>query len=114
MKMAKRKTAQNLLRTSPIPRCSQIKYLVVCCEGLAWPSKHSDQLGRASTVVTNRNNIAQRTPFVFPDGSKDINEIVCSAAARKDDYSLGLGVASHCCRCPEEEQRFERQNDVGL
>jgi hypothetical protein len=63
-----------------------------------WASKDADELRRASTVIADRDNIAERAFFVLPHRLEHVDQVVCSAAAREDDNALGLEAAVDCWR----------------
>lgn len=71
--------------------------LAVCTH--TWSSKDSDQLRRASTVVTDRNDIAERTLLAFSNFSKDVDEVVRCASAGEDHDTFRL-----CCHRGDMEE----------
>lgn len=80
---------------------------VVVYRARTWSTKHPDELGRASAIVAYWDYIAQRTLFVFPHRLEDVDEVICSAAAGKNNDSFGLEVAVahlHGCRCAAIER----------
>ena len=53
-----------VLLTSPIP--ATVSVVLLLHKMLrTWPSENAYQLRRASAVITDRNDVAQRAPFVF-------------------------------------------------
>lgn len=56
--------------------------------GGTWASENTDQLAATSTIVRDGNHVAEFEVIGFPDALKDIYEIVCSAAAGKDDDAV--------------------------
>jgi hypothetical protein len=60
------------------------------CGIRTWSAEYSDQLRRASTVVADRNDIAQQALLVFSYGLEYIDKVVCSTAPREDDNAFRL------------------------
>ena len=54
-----------------------------------WPSENAYQLRRASAVITDRNDVAQRAPFVFSYFLEHIDQIVGCAAAGENNNAFG-------------------------
>jgi hypothetical protein len=83
-----------------------------------WPAKHSYQLRWAAAIIADRDDVAQRTLFVFSHGGEDINKVIRSTAAGKDDNALGFEVAIHLHGCRYAaaggEESLGRHDDVGL
>lgn len=65
-----------------------------------WSSKYPDQLRRAAAIVAYRNDIAQWTLLVLSDRLENVDKVVCSTTAGKDNYAFGLDAAvGHLHRC---------------
>ena len=57
---------------------------------LTWATEDAYELRRASAIITNRDDVAQGAPLVFPDRLEDIDQVVCCASSRKDNNAFGL------------------------
>jgi hypothetical protein len=68
-----------------------------------WPAEDAYQLRRASAIITNRDDVAQRALLVFSHSLEDVNQIVSSAATREHDDAFGFDATvavavGHLCR----------------
>jgi hypothetical protein len=77
-----------------------------------WTAKYSYQFRRASTIVADRDDIAQLALLALAYRVEYIDEVVCSAAAREDDQALRLVVA-HCYVVRGKRVESEESCDLG-
>jgi hypothetical protein len=66
-----------------------------------WSAKDPNELRRASTIITDRDNVAQWAFFVFSHCAEHIDKFIRSASSREDDDAFGFEVAVgrvHGCR----------------